>query len=194
MILFYDLETSGLLEGKFPLHHPKQPRIVQLGAILDDDDRNEVMRLDVIIAQKEEINPKAVAVHKITTEYSQLFGVNELHALDLFLDMLDVSDMVVGQNHINFDNKVMTANVRRVYEEHNLEPFEGKRFFDTMEASKPILRLPSARGGFKNPNLTEIHQHFFGEGFGNAHRAIADVLACRKCFYALQDLVNPKGI
>lgn len=192
-VLFYDLETTGFIDGRYPLHDPHQPRIVQLGAVLDDDERNEIMRLDVIIALKDEIPAKAAEIHGITTQISQALGVNEINAIDMFLDMLDVSDLIVGQNIIDYDNKVMTANVRRLHEDESADPFENKQFFDTMVAAKPICKIPGKQGGFKKPNLTEIHKHFFGEGFAKAHSAISDVMACRRCFYALQDLVNPKG-
>lgn len=189
-ILFYDLETTGFIEHRYALHDPRQPKIVQIGAILDDEDRNEIMRLDVIIALKGEIPAKAAEIHGITTQMSQALGVNENNAIDIFLDMVDVADLIVGQNVIDFDNKVMTAVVRRLHEDPSADPFENKQFFDTMVAAKPICKIPAKQGGFKKPNLTEIHKHFFGEGFAKAHSAIADVLAARRCFYALQDLVS----
>ena len=40
------------------------------------------------------------------------------------------------------------------------------------------------RGGkFKLPNLTELHKHLFGEGFGEAHNATADVEANNTLFF-----------
>jgi DNA polymerase III epsilon subunit-like protein len=192
-ILHYDLETTGFIEHRFPLHDPRQPRIVQIGAVLDDADRNEVMRLDVIIALKDEIPAKAAEIHGITTQMSQTLGVNETNAINTFLDMVDVADLIVGQNIIDFDNKVMTAVVRRLHKDPSADPFADKQFFDTMVAAKPICKIQAKSGGLKKPNLTEIHKHFFGEGFAKAHSAIADVLAARRCFYALQDLALPKG-
>lgn len=189
MILIYDLETTGFINPGVPLHDPRQCKIVQIGAVLDDEDRNEVMRLDAIIALKDPIPEGASNVHGITTAISQAIGLNETNVMEIFLDMVDVAKTIVGQNIKNFDNKIVTAVTRRIHEDYDADPFEGKNIFDTMLAAKPICRI-LGKNGIKNPNLTEIHKHFFGTGFDKAHSAINDVLAARRCFYALQDLVN----
>lgn len=191
-ILHYDSETTGFVQKSLPLHDPRQCKIVQIGAILDDENRNEVMRLDVIIALKGGVPPDAARIHGITTEISQKIGVAESNAMNTFLDMVEVADIIVGQNVIDFDNVVVTANARRILGEnyYDLDPFLGKEIFDTMVSAKPICRIPGKQGGFKKPNLTEIHKHFFGEGFDKAHSAINDVLAARRCYYAIQDLMQ----
>lgn len=188
--LFYDTETSGLLDSSLSLDHPRQCRIVQIGAILDDNDRNEIMRLDAIIALSTPISAKAIEIHGITLEMSQALGLNETNVMECFLDMVDVADIIVGQNVIGFDNKVVNAVVRRIHQDPEADPFEDKEIFDTMLAAQPICRIQSKNGGIKKPNLTEIHTHFFGKGFDKAHSAINDVMAARRCFYALQDLVK----
>lgn len=189
--LTYDTETTGFVQKSLPLHDPRQCKIVQFGAILDDENRNEVMRLDVILALKGGVPPDAARIHGITTEISQRIGVAEANAMNTFLDMVEVADIIVGQNVIDFDNVVVTANARRILGEnyYELDPFQGKEIFDTMVSAKPICRIPGKQGGFKKPNLTEIHKHFFGEGFDKAHSAINDVLAARRCYYAIQDLM-----
>ena len=74
------------------------------------------------------------------------------------------------------------------------DPFAGKNLFDTMFVGQAICRIPFRGGGYKKPNLTELHKHLFdGEGFDNAHSAISDVLACRRSFYAMQKLLNPQA-
>lgn len=188
MILSYDLESTGFINKSAPLHDPSQPRLVQLGAILDHDDGVEAMRLDITI-YCDNIPIKASDIHGITTEMSKRIGVNEAKALDLFLDMVEVADVIVGQNVIDYDNVVITANARRIYESPDYEPFAGKEVFDTMVVGQPICKLPSKSGyrGFKRPNLTELHKFLFnGEGFEGAHTAIHDVLATRRCYYELK--------
>lgn len=195
-ILSYDLETTGFVQKNLPLHDERQCKIVQIGAILDDSskpqDEREQMRLDIVIALKSGVPLDASRIHGITTEKSQRIGVSEKTAIDMLLDMIDVADVVVGQNIIDFDNHVVRAVSRRVLGEgyEKFEPFEGKEMFDTMVAAKPICRIPGKQGGFKKPNLTEIHTHFFGKGFAKAHTAINDVLAARSCYYAIQELLN----
>jgi hypothetical protein len=36
MRLFFDVETTGMIDWKAPMLSPRQPRVVQLAAILDD--------------------------------------------------------------------------------------------------------------------------------------------------------------
>lgn len=197
MILFYDTETTGLpMKGKQPLDHPLQPRIVQLGALMDFDDGREAQRLDVVIRLPDlppEVDAgwdKAATFHGITKEMSDQFGVNEHTALNMFLDMVEAADLVVGQNIKRFDNNIVTGCVRRAFNDPSMDPFKDKPQFDTMLAGLPLCRLPSRQGGFKNPTLTELHKHLFGEGFEGAHTAITDVLATRRCFYRLQEIAN----
>lgn len=196
MILHYDTETTGFLNKKLPLHDPSQPRIVQLGAILDSDDGREIMRFDVIIAHADLPQSvsdswlKAQEIHGVSEEFARQVGVNEQTAIHLFLDMLEVSDVVVGQNIKGFDNELVTAVVRRVTGDFTANPFANKQIFDTMLAGQPLCRLPWRGGGFKKPNLTELHKHLFGEGFEGAHTAISDVLAARRCFYELQRIAS----
>lgn len=189
MILTYDLETTGFIERKFPLNDPRQPRIVQLGAILDYPDGREAMRLDVIIAVAN-VPEGAAKVHGITTETSQKIGLNEDRAIELFLDMLDVAEIVVGQNIKGYDNDLIIGASRRVVQNEAFDPFAGKHIFDTMLAGQALCRIPWRGGGYKKPNLGELHRHLFnGQDFEGAHAAINDVLAARRCFYEMQRLV-----
>ncbi len=205
MILTYDTETTGLPARSKSPELDEQPRIVQLGAILDDAQGKEIMRLDVILALDFETLPEkvqkgwigedgksgAAGVHGISPEMSKRYGVNERSAIDLFLDMLEVAELVVGQNIKGFDNFLVTGCARRALGDRTLDPFAGKRIADTMEMGKPLCKLPARQGGFRNPSLTDLHKKLFdGEGFDGAHAAINDVLASRRCFYRMQDIAN----
>lgn len=192
-ILHFDTETSGFLNPSLSLHHPDQARVVQIGAILDEvnDDGviRELMRLDIII-NVPNIPDKVAAIHGITTEMSQRLGVNEGTAMDLFCDMVDVADLIVGQNVEKFDCNMIRSVVRRLNNSEDLDPFAGKELFDTMLVGKPICAIRGKAGGYKNPTLTELHTFLFGEGFDKAHSAINDVLATRRCFYELRNRLD----
>lgn len=199
MILTYDTETTGFLTRSIPLHHPEQPRIVQIGAILDYDDGREAMRLDVVIGHSNLPEPvlkswtKAQEIHGLSPELTLQIGVNERTAIELFLDMVEVSDVVVGHNIKGFDNDVIAATTRRVFDDPSFDPFAGKTIFDTMVVGQAICKIPFRGGGYKKPNLTELHKHFFNVGFDGAHAAINDVIAARKSFYEMQKLIKSKA-
>ena len=55
----------------------------------------------------------------------------------------------------------------------------------TMKSSTNYCKLPGKKG-FKSPRLAELHQILFGEGFDNAHNALADVEATARCFWELK--------
>lgn len=196
MILTYDTETTGFPETKRSLE--EQPRIVQLGAVLDYPDGREAMRLDAIIRVGEvpanvlhswtvgrDNDGGAARIHGITPEISEKIGITEEIVFDMFLDMVAVADVIVGHNHVWFDNKVTTNVVRRVYKKADADPFANKKMFDTIEAGKLLMKLPSKQGGYRKPKLIDLHTHLTGQGFEDAHTAIADVLATRRCHRAM---------
>ena len=54
------------------------------------------------------------------------------------------------------------------------------------EKTATMCQIPGGRyGKFKLPTLTELHNHLFGTGFGEAHNATADVEATTRCFLEL---------
>lgn len=198
VICTFDTETTGFIDKKLPLEHPDQPRIVQLGAILDDLDGKERMRLDVIIRHPLDKLPplvlknwlKAAEIHGISPEYADEVGVTEDIAIELFLDILAVAKTVVGHNIKNYDNDIIRCTVRRLLGADAPDPFaRASNIFDTMAAGTPLCQIRMPRqAGYKSPKLIELHQHLFKEGFDGAHAAINDVLASRRCYYALQAL------
>jgi DNA polymerase-3 subunit epsilon len=184
VILIYDTETTGL-PSKAPLGDPSQPRLVQLGALFMEPDGTERMRLDLVI-YRDEIPEAAQRAHGITEGFAKTYGVNEGAALDIFLDLVEVSDTIVAHN-LRYDELVI-KNALAVQGEQNPDPFRNKNKFDTMLVSTNICKLPKRNGGYKYPTLMEAHKHFFGVGFEGAHQAISDVLACKRIFFHLQSL------
>ncbi|HUV85413.1 MAG TPA: hypothetical protein VMV86_06875, partial [Methanosarcinales archaeon] len=55
----------------------------------------------------------------------------------------------------------------------------------TMLEGTDICKIPSFRGN-KWPTLKELHKHLFNEDFEDAHDALADVEATRRCYYAIR--------
>jgi DNA polymerase III epsilon subunit-like protein len=56
-----------------------------------------------------------------------------------------------------------------------------------MQAATSYCRLPGPYG-FKWPTLQELHLKLFNETFAGAHRALADVRACARCYFELKRL------
>lgn len=185
MILFFDTETTGLWNYKAPVGHESQPRLVQLAALMADDEGNERMRIDLVIYRDEEIPVPAVKAHGITKEFATAYGVNEAAAVNIFEDMVEVCDLIIAHN-LDYDERVIKNSLFHLKLKHD-DPFKGKQKFCTMQASNPICRIPKRGGGIKFPSLMEAHQYFVGEPFENAHQAIHDVLACKRVFHKLEE-------
>lgn len=186
MKLFFDTETTGLWQKK-PLGHPDQPRIVQIAAILTDDDGEEVMSCNLVVYQ-DHVPEKASAIHGKTTEFVKAYGLNEGTALTVFEEMLHLADEVVAHNG-EYDQQVVMNALRLLDGANAKNPFESKKAYCTMRATTPLCKLPSPRGGYKWPKLTEAYLHLFGEEFDGAHDALADVRACKDVYFALQKIM-----
>ena len=67
--LIFDSETTGKALWKEPADDPRQPRIVQLGAILYDDERRVVAEMNLVVRPDGWTVPaEAAAIHGFTTE------------------------------------------------------------------------------------------------------------------------------
>lgn len=189
--LFFDTETTGLWSDKFPVGDPRQPRMVQLGAILENlDTRTEIARLDLIIYREDPIPTKASDLNGTTTEISQRFGVSETAALDVFCDMVDMCDVLIAHN-LAYDTKIV-ANAVAIHSPAGTyqNPFKGKTEFCTMLAATPICKVPAKypkKTPYSWPKLDHTLKTLTGEEQVAAHTAIGDVVDCRKVYYHLMD-------
>lgn len=180
-ILFFDTETTGIVNFKLPSDHPSQPNLVQLAAELHDAEKNIRGSINLIIKPEGwEIPVEASNVHGITTEHAHKYGVRLFDALAMFESLVGVADLVVAHN-INFDKTVIrAANARK----NVVSSLGAKPDYCTMQAATNIVKIPG-KYGFKWPQLAEAHRYFTGEDFDGAHDALVDVKACARVFYYL---------
>jgi len=189
MILFYDTETTGLPDKYYSLTYPKQPRCVQLAAILTDDKGVEQSCINLVVHPDGWTIPAgAAAVHGITTETAKEIGIREAVVATAFYDLLHKADLVVAHNE-QFDRQIIRIMFSRLKRGWVFD----KPACDTMEVSAPIVDLPPTprmvRAGInkpKAPKLEECIEHFFGEKLEGAHDALVDVRACARLFFHLK--------
>lgn len=197
--LCFDVETTGLPLFSEPSGDPRQPHIVQLGAILFDvNTREELQVLDAIIKPDGWTIPDDVAaIHGITTERALVEGVPAVDVLGEFLAMWrrDSGLVRMGFNE-SFDARLVRIALFRHFDEAAADGWKAGLAHDVMKVCTPICRLPptakmvaARRGGqFKSPKLTEAYEHFFGEQLANAHSALADARATLRIHWHVQDL------
>lgn len=176
--LFYDTETTGLAKMNRPHDDPSQPRVVQLAALLVDDDMNELDHInDYCIPVGFTIPDEAAAIHGTTTEKATKLGKNAWDVMLRFTKLAEQATIHVAHN-IAFDRIV----VRRECFEHKLAMPDRKEIC-TMLAMTKLCNLPGRFGKPKWPKLQEAYQWCFGKEFDKAHDALADIRACKEVFF-----------
>ncbi|MBT8261326.1 MAG: DNA polymerase III subunit alpha [Bacteroidia bacterium] len=186
MYLIFDTETTGLPKRyDAPLSDSDNwPRCIQIAWQLHDDMGNLLENEDYLV-QPEGFNIPydSEKIHGISTELAQQQGKPLDEVVQRFLETLEKSKFVVGQN-VDFDINIMGAEFYRLGIENALA---SKPVLDTCtETTAQLCQLPGGRGGkFKLPTLTELHQFLFDQPFAEAHNATADVEATTRCFLEL---------
>jgi DNA polymerase III subunit epsilon len=193
MILFFDSETTNLPEWKLPSDDPCQPHLIQLAALLTDNDGNEVNRLSTIVKPGEGavMGVEAFKAHGITLDHAREVGMPPVDAVRSFVEMARQADEIVGHN-VSFDIRIMRIAAARHlgFKWQNTLPT-----FCTMKRSQAIVDLPPTeamiranRNWPKPPKLVECMEHFFGEGLDGAHDALVDVTACKRVYFHLKSM------
>ncbi|MBI6117615.1 DNA polymerase III subunit alpha [Salegentibacter maritimus] len=186
MYLIFDTETTGLPKRwDAPLTDSDNwPRCIQIAWQLHDDMGRLIESQDYLVKPEGfNIPYDAEKVHGISTELAAEEGIPLSEMLEKFQEALSKTKFVVGQN-VGFDINIMGAEFYRETMENNLQELP---VLDTCtEVTAQMCKIPGGRGGkFKLPTLTELHEYLFGEPFGEAHNATADVEATTRCFLEL---------
>lgn len=193
LIIFIDTETCGIPSDRLPDDHPVQPPLVQLGAILVDEDNGaEWAALDVVIRPNGYTIPtQASNVHGVTTQVAELVGIPLSCVVPMYVHLRSRADKIVAFNKA-FDLTIMRQAIAR-----NGKPvtLQGPDVVEcAMELASPIMKMPptdrmiaAGRGGqFKNPSLVEAYRFFFGEDYAGAHSAIADARATARVYFEIK--------
>ena len=186
MYLIFDTETTGLPKNwNAPITDTDNwPRCIQIAWQLHDGMGNLLEHQDYLVRPDGFNIPfDAEKIHGISTELAEQQGVPLSEVLEKFNTAMSKTKFIVGQN-VGFDLNIMGAEFHRMGIEN---PLQELPVLDTCtEHTAQLCQIPGGRGGkFKLPTLTELHQHLFGEPFGEAHNATADVEATTRCFLEL---------
>lgn len=193
--IFYDTETTGLPLFNEPSEDPRQPHIVQLAACLVDLDKREtISSMDMIIEPDGWVIPDEVAaIHGITTEHAQAFGVSESLAVGMFLSLWERSQRRIAHNE-SFDARILRIALMRHESPAEADTWKAGLAECTQILSTPILKLPptakmiaARRNHHKSANLGEAYEFFTGKKLEGAHRAMVDVTACMDVYFAIQN-------
>lgn len=185
--LFFDTETTGVPRNyDAPITDLNNwPRLVQLAWILCDENGNQLAEYNEVIKPNGFSIPiDASNVHHITTEVAYAKGVNLNDALIRFAEVAQSANVIIGHN-VDFDIKIVGAELLRINSNFRIT---DKPSICTMLKSMNYCAIPSGRDWgdpYKWPKLQELHRKLFGHEFEDAHDAMADIQATKKCFYEL---------
>jgi DNA polymerase-3 subunit alpha len=196
MFLIFDTETTGLpVRDNAPVNEVDNwPRVVQVAWQLRDRTGGLIEHRNLLIRPEGfEIPYAAEKVHGISTEKALKHGVSLREALELFNGSVEQADVLVG-HHVRFDINALGAEFIR---SGIATSFLEKKQVCTMHSTTDELKIAGGRGGkFKPPRLMELYEFLFGEKFGEAHNAAADVEATARCFFELlrRKIITPESL
>ena len=180
LILVFDTETNNLI-NKPALTHDEF-YIVQLSWIVYNTKTTQKSENDIILKIPLPITNSHI--HGITNSMSQL-GYPFEEIIDIFMDDVQTSDLIVGHN-LQYDLNALEIELDRYHLYDYIDMLYNKKHYDTMLSSVNLLKIPGKYGRYKYPKLCELYQHFYGCHFENQHNSLYDVRATLDCFVYLQ--------
>lgn len=181
--LFFDTETTGLPKNYNASYDDLDnwPRVVQLAWVLTNKKKEIIEEKSFIIKPDGFTIPAAsFAVHGIDDAKANKLGVPLAEALSAMNKSLLQKVPTLVAHNILFDINVLGAEFLRLNIKSN---FMDLARICTMKSSIEFCSLPNR----KFPKLAELYRCLFDSDFENAHDALADVVACYKCFFELKE-------
>jgi|SRR5208283_1087902 len=186
MLLFIDTETTGLPKYSATTDTEKWPRVVQLAwSLYDTKGNRENLESFIIYPTDFTIPMDSARIHGITTERAKKEGVSLHKVLPQFNADVEKAETIIAHN-LDFDLPIINTEFMRCKMETNLTK---KQKFCTMKTPDIITwcKLPANSGrGYKYPKLNELYLQLFEIEFVDSHNASADVEACAKCYFELE--------
>jgi DNA polymerase-3 subunit epsilon len=178
--LFYDTETTGLAKMNKPVESPFQPRVVQIAALLTNENGLELDLLnEYLIPVGFTIPDEVVAIHGTTTEKATALGKNAKEVMERFVSMAEVASVHVAHN-IAFDRIVVR---HECYKQELKMPDRPEMCTMLAMTDKCKIPHPKYRNKIKWPKLQEAYKWCFKKEFDKAHDAMADIRACKDVFF-----------
>lgn len=192
--LILDTETTGMLQFKLDDQHVSQPDVIELAAILADEEKVH-MQLSFLVKPEWpwRLPPDAVRIHGHTPEKIEAVGVGSLFALRTLSGLIRKAQVIVAHNW-EFDYRVLRTMAFRCGKLLDFEQvLSGRATYCTMKTATPICNLPGTYGP-KWPKLTEALKILCNHELENAHGALADSQGCLMLYRHLTAAGNGEAL
>lgn len=174
LLMPWDTETTGLpLHDKAPL--AKQPKCIEIGALLLDANGNEVAALDQLINPGEPLTDEIIRITGITDD--RLRGQPTFaEFLPTIAEFFGRASTMVAHN-LSFDRSIITFELRRI----------GPAAVDSFPWPKGAICTVEAtiEDWGRRPKLKELYASLLGKSLDQKHRALDDVRALAEVVAAL---------
>ena len=159
------------------------PRLIHISWILLGEDYKPIEDFDCIpqsvgVIIDEKSKEKA---HIDDEDIKKKMGSLE-EVLDKFTASAAKAEYVFAHN-LNYNENILGAEFVRLKKSIN---FFSKKRYCLMEEGTYYCKIPSKGGGYKYPTLPELHATCFGQTYGPAGNARADVIAATRSFIKLK--------
>jgi DNA polymerase-3 subunit epsilon len=193
MKLVFDVETTGLPYRRgfaqyFPpnqLEKYNKSRIVSIAWAKYTPDMKLIDKFYAVIKPTDfQIDDQSIAtrINGITREMANKQGILITSIIPKLKEALIDVNTLIAHNFL-FDINILQS---ELYRNQNIQLVEQLNSIDhicTMKESTPLLKIPFAgNNSFKSPKLIELFKAFYPNKEFEQHNALADVLACAKCY------------
>lgn len=193
MLMFLDLESSGLIKRDLPLGAPEQPWIVGIACELTDLNGTHIASIDTAIrANGRSISDGARRVHGVTSAHASRSGISEIAALGVLCgkeSFASQAKQIIGHNAA-FDCQVIESVLLQNGREASALKRPGLTIVDTMLAATPFCKIPSEHesGGYKFASLDEACQILLCEPPRQGHHtAWEDLQRAKRLYFLLRE-------
>lgn len=187
MYLIYDCSSIAQpLDYNAPFTDSFQwPRLIHMSWILLGEDFKPIEDFDCIVKPEGfAIDERILKRARIDQEDIDKKGTDIKSILEQFSKSVDKCEYMFSHNN-KFNENIVAAEYIRNTMDINMFPKERHCL---MEEGTYFCKLPSKRGGYKWPSLSELHAVCFNSSFTPANNARADVIAAARCFIKLMRL------
>jgi DNA polymerase III epsilon subunit-like protein len=138
------------------------------------------------------LSPESVEIHHITREKANEEGIPIEDAVKKFIGAMRIVDCMVGHN-TQFDRNIMTVEGVRCGRSNIFRRQDGTNMpeYCTMHKGKSITKIErtnknTGRIFYKQPRLSELHDHLYDGTPDGTHDAMVDVLVCFRCYMSIR--------
>lgn len=186
-ICFFDTETTGLVpfngniyRNYTDLSEYRSCRLIQLGYIIYDSDKKEVVRQNSLYVKPDRFKILNTNIHGITNEICETKGSSLSYVLNIFNDDIKDCEYIVAHN-IQFDFAIVFSECHR-YELYNI--------INNIQKLKPLCTIEMAKKAFLidyKIKLVDLYEICCPKKVWKQHDALEDSKVCMQCFMYLNN-------